>query len=98
MADDVQLNVVLEAGLAARLSKAATERGSSPAILAAECIAQSLEVAIRHRVLLERMEQVDSAILEMAQAVGELGTPSEAIDLSKMCRYRSAARAADPTA
>ncbi|MBL7309316.1 hypothetical protein INQ13_23230, partial [Escherichia coli] len=46
------------------------------------------EVAIRHRVLIERMEQVDAAILDMAQAVGELGAPSTGIDLSQICRYR----------
>ena len=30
----------------------------------------------------------DAAILDMAQAVGELGAPSTGIDLSQICRYR----------
>lgn len=52
-------------------------------------------MAIRHRVLIERMEQIDGAILDMAQAVGDLGAPSGGIDLSKVCRLRAGA-AADP--
>lgn len=89
MAGEVKLSITLEAGLAARLTAAATERGWSPESLVADCIAQVLEIAIRHRVLVERLEQVDAAILEMAQAVGELGAPSGGIDLSKVCRYAS---------
>jgi hypothetical protein len=64
--------------------------------LAVECIVQHLEVAIRHRVLVERMEQIDGAILEMAQAVGELGAPSAGIDLSKVCRLHKGDGVADP--
>lgn len=89
MAGEVKLNITLEGDLAARLTKAASERGWSPESLVADCVAQVLEVAIRHRVLVERMEQVDAAILEMAQAVGELGGPAASIDLSKVCRYAS---------
>ncbi|GAN50996.1 hypothetical protein ABID82_006691 [Methylobacterium sp. PvP062] len=88
MADQVKLTITLEASLAARLSAAAAERGWASESLAADCVAQALEVAIRHRVLIERMEQVDAAILDMAQAVGELGAPSTGIDLSQICRYR----------
>ncbi len=35
-------------------------------------------MALRHRVLIERMEQIDAAILDMAEAVGELAAPSAA--------------------
>ena len=90
MATEVELTITLEAGLAARLVAAATERGWSPESLASDCIAQVLEVAIRHRVLLERLEIVDAALLGMAEAVGELGAPSGGIDLSEVCRYRKA--------
>ncbi len=72
MATEVKLTITLEAALAARLSAAATEHGWSAESVAADCIAQSLEVALRHRVLIERMEQIDAAILDMAEAVGEL--------------------------
>jgi hypothetical protein len=96
MAQEVKLTLTLEAALAAQLSAAAAERGWSAESLAAECVAQHLEVAIRHRVLVERMEQIDGAILDMAQAVGELGAPSGGIDLSKVCRLRKGHGVADP--
>ncbi|MDT0188222.1 hypothetical protein Q9S36_49340 [Microbacterium sp. ARD31] len=89
MSDEVKLTVTLAAPLALRLSAAATERGWSAESLAAECVAQHLEVAIRHRVLIERAEQIDAALLDMAQAVGELGAPSGGIDLTKVCRFRA---------
>ncbi|MGU3404091.1 hypothetical protein [Methylobacterium brachiatum] len=97
MAKEVKLTVTLEAALAAQLGAAAAERGWSAESLAAACVAQHLEVAIRHRVLVERMEQIDGAILDMAEAVGELGAPSASIDLSKVCRLRKDDGVADPT-
>jgi len=96
MSQEVKLTVTLEAALAARLGAAAAERGWSAESLAAACVAQHLEVAIRHRVLVERMEQIDGAILDMAQAVGELGAPSAGIDLSKVCRLHKGDGVADP--
>lgn len=98
MADAVKLILTLEAGLAARLSAAAAEQGWSAEELAAECISQHLEVAIRHRVLIERAERIDAALLDMAQAVGELGAPSGGIDLTKVCRFRANDSTGDPTA
>lgn len=88
MADEVKLTLTLKAALATRLSAAAAERGWSVESLAAECVAQHLEVAIRHRALIERAERVDAALLDMAKAVGELGAPSGGIDLTEVCRYR----------
>lgn len=96
MTTEVKLTLTLEAALAARLQATATERGWSRESLAADCIAQHLEVAIRHRVLIERLEQVDAAILDTAEAVGELGAPAGGLDLSKICRYRKEAGGADP--
>lgn len=95
MADAIKLTLTLDAAVAARLSAAAAEQGWSAEELAAECVAQHLEVAIRHRVLVERLEQVDAAILDMAEAVGELGAPAAAIDLSKVCRLGRDVDAAD---
>lgn len=95
MVGQVNLSITLEADLAARLMAAATERGWSPESLAADCVAQVLEITIRHRVAIERLEQVDAAILEMAKAVGELGAPSGGIDLSKVCRYASPSKGSD---
>ena len=90
MAGGVKFSITLEADLAARLTAAASEKGWSPENLAADCIAQVLEVAIRHRVVLERLEQVDAVILEMAQAVGELGASAEGFEPGSLCRYRPA--------
>ncbi|GJE36070.1 MULTISPECIES: hypothetical protein [Methylobacterium] len=89
MADEVSFTIILAAPLASRLTAAAAEHGWSSESLAAECVAQRLEVAIRHRVLIERAERIDAALLDMAQAVGELGAPSGAIDLTKVCRFRA---------
>lgn len=96
MTQEVKLTLTLPESLAAQLRAAAAERGWSPESLAAECVAQHLEVAIRHRALIERVEQIDSAILDMAQAVGELGAPSAGIDLSKVCRFRKDTDGSDP--
>ena len=51
------------------------------------------EKAEEQQRLIERLEQVDAAILDMAEAVGELGAPSAGLDLSKICRYRKGAGA-----
>lgn len=88
MAGDVTLTVTLDEPLGRALTEAAAERGWPPERLAADCVAQHLEVALRHRVLIERLDAVDGAILEMAQAVGELGAASEGADLGAICRYR----------
>lgn len=89
MAQAVKLTLTLDAPLAARLSTAAAEQGWSTESLAAECVAQHLEVAIRHRVLIERVERIDATLLDMMKVVGELGAPSSGIDLSKVCRFRA---------
>lgn len=95
MSDEVEITLTLPESLAARLNAAAAEQGWSAESLAAECVVQHLEVAIRHRVLIERAERIDAAILDMAGAVGELGAPSAGLDLSKVCRFRKGAGIAD---
>lgn len=87
-ADPVSMTITLPADVAGLLRKAASERGWTPESLAVDCIAQSLEVAIRHRVALERIDQVDGALMELAKAIGSIDAGSEAIDLSEFCRYR----------
>jgi predicted transcriptional regulator len=88
MAADVTLTITLDAALARALNEAAAAHGWPPERLAADCVAQQLEVALRHRALLERLEAVDGAILDMAQAVGELGASSENVDLGAICKFR----------
>jgi hypothetical protein len=90
MPQDVPFTVSLPAPLAADLRRVAAERGWTPESLIADCVAQHLEIAIRHRVVLERLEQVDAVILEMAQAVGELGASAEGFEPGSLCRYRAA--------
>ena len=82
------LTIALDASLAAALRQAAVERGWTPESLAVDCLRQHLEIAVRHRVLLERMEMVDAALLEMAEGIAGLALPGDGIDLSKVCRYR----------
>lgn len=78
-------NVELEADLAERLEEAARGSKLSPAQLIAECVIQHLEVAIRHRALIDRLDTVDQGLLDLAQFIGE-ATADSRVDLSKLCR------------
>lgn len=90
MPQDVSFVVNLPSELTAALRQAAAERGWTPESLIGDCVAQQLEIALRHRVLVERIEQVDAALLAMAQAVGELGAAADAVEAGSLCRYRPA--------
>lgn len=91
MPASVALTVTLPVDVFAALQQAAAGRGWTPESLAADCIAQQLEVAIRHRVVLERIDQVDAALIEMATALGSIeAAAGEGIDLSSFCRYKKA--------
>lgn len=89
--DPVALTITLPADVAAALRKAATERGWTPETLVADCIAQSLEVAIRHRVVVERVDQVDGALLELAKFLDVIKAISENAGKAEICRYKPAA-------
>lgn len=88
MPQDVSFSVSLPPEVATALRQSAAERGWTPESLIGACVAQHLEVATRHRVLVERLEQVDAAILAMAQSVGELGADADAFEPGSLCRYR----------
>ena len=88
MTTDVTLALTLPAALATSLRKEAAQRGWTPESLALDCIAQYLEIALRHRVVLERMEQVDTALLQLAQTVGEIEAAADAVEPGALCRYR----------
>jgi len=79
--------IELDDGLAARLVKAAQDQGWTPESLAADCVAQHVEVALRHRVLIERMEAIDANLATLAVFVGEATQSSEGLDLTGICRY-----------
>ena len=78
--------IELDDALAERLEEAARNSKLSATELIAECVAQHLEVAIRHRTLIDRLDAVDQGLLELAAFVGE-ATAGGNVDLSSMCRY-----------
>jgi membrane carboxypeptidase/penicillin-binding protein len=87
----ISLTITLPADVATALHQAAAGRGWTSESLAADCVAQQIETAIRHRVVLERIEQVDGALIEMATALGAIeAAGGGGIDLSDFCRYRKA--------
>jgi hypothetical protein len=86
--------IEIDRDLANKLTKAASEHGLSPESLIAECVSQHLEIALRHRVLIDRMESVDEHIATLAQFVGEATQDSAGLDLTKICRYRSEGKVA----
>jgi hypothetical protein len=63
--------------VAAALRLLAAERSRTPKSRIADCVLQHLKVAIRHQVLVERLEQVDAAILARARAVDELNAAAD---------------------
>lgn len=78
--------IELDTVLAKRLEEAAVAAGISATELIAECVAQNVEVAQRHRVLMDRIEQVDQGLLELATFLGE-ATAGGSVDLSNVCQY-----------
>lgn len=68
----VQLKLVLSAVLFNTLERAAAQAHVAVEQLAADCIAQAIDTALRHRVLIERQEQIDEALLTIAEFVGTL--------------------------
>ena len=87
MANLHQLTIELDEQLADQLRKAAREHGWTPESLAADCVAQRLEIAVRHRVVVERREAVDAHLAALATFVGEATQSGEGVDLTKICRY-----------
>lgn len=81
--------VELEDELAERLEEAARNSKLSATELITECVIQHLEVAIRHRALIDRLDAVDQGLLDLASFVGE-ATAGPKVDLSDLCQYSSA--------
>ena len=82
-----RFTIELDSDLAARLITAAEERGLSPEVAISDCVAQHLEIALRHRVLVERIEAIDANLATLAQFVGEATQGGGASDLEWICRY-----------
>jgi hypothetical protein len=60
------------------VTKAAAEADITAEELISECVGQHCETALRHRVLIQRQNDVDEALLELARLVGRLSAgPNE---------------------
>ncbi len=88
-AKTTRFTIVLTVDLANAVAKAARANKITVEEAIGECVSQSFEAALRHRVLIQRQNDVDEALLELERLVGRLSAgPSEARE--DICRYRSA--------
>ncbi|RQH06875.1 hypothetical protein [Bradyrhizobium sp. RP6] len=78
--------VQIETKLSEQLEEAARAAKIAPAELIAQCVEQHLDIAVRFRALIERLETVDQGLLDLAGFVGE-ATASGHFDVSSLCRY-----------
>jgi predicted transcriptional regulator len=83
----VAFTIEIEPKLAERLKEAAQVAKLPVAELIGECVLQHLDVAARHRAIMERVEIVDQGLLELANFIGEATAGGDQVDLSKLCRY-----------
>jgi hypothetical protein len=73
-----QFTIELTADLADAVAKVAGANKITAEEVIGECVSQSFETALRHRVLIQRQNDVDEALLELARLVGRLSAnPSE---------------------
>jgi len=77
----------IEEKLAERLEEAAQAAKVPVAELIAECVSQHLDVAARHRAVIERLEMVDQGLLDLASFIGEATAGGGQVDVSTLCRY-----------
>ena len=79
------------------LAAAVATTNQSAETLALEAIRDRLENAIRYRVLIDRVETVDQALMDLAALVGETAAATDALaddkrDLASICRYHAAGK------
>ena len=80
--------VELTTEVAALITNAAAANHMTAGDVISECISQQFEQALRHRVLIQRQDDVDETILELARLVGRLSAgPIE--PQKSLCRYRA---------
>lgn len=89
MANTTTLSISLQADLAELLSTAAATAGLSREAMVIECVAQQVEIALRHRVLLERLEEMDRHVVALAEFVGEATATPDPVQVASICKYRS---------
>ena len=84
-----RFTIDLAADLAVVVTKAAAEADITAEEFISECVGQHCETALRHRVLIQRQNDVDEALLELARLVGRLSAgPHE--PPANVCRYHPA--------
>lgn len=83
------LTITLEPNLAEALKKAAATGGVTMEQMVVDAIEQQLEVALRHRVLLSRLEQMDEHIVALAEYVGDVSAQPTETQIGSICRFRS---------
>jgi hypothetical protein len=84
----MHFKIELPSDVADLVTKAAAANNMTAGDVISECVSQQFEQALRHRVLIQRQDDVDEAILELARLVGRLSAgpiePQEGV-----CRYRA---------
>ena len=84
-----RFTIDLDADLADAVSRAAAEADMTAEEFISECVGLHCETALRHRVLIQRQNDVDEALLELARLVGRLSAgPSK--PPANICRYHPA--------
>ena len=84
-----RFTIDLAADLAGAVTKAAAANNMTAEALISECVGQHCETALRHRVLIQRQNDVDEALLGLARLVGRLSAgPSK--PPANICRYHPA--------
>jgi hypothetical protein len=74
--------------LADAVARAAAEAAISSEEFISECVSQHCETALRHRVLIQRQNDVDEALLELARLVGRLSAGTSEPP-ANICRYHA---------
>jgi hypothetical protein len=81
-----RFTIDLAADVADAVTRAAAAGNMPIEELIGDCVAQHCETALRHRVLIQRQNDVDEALLELARLVGRLSAgPGE--PPTNICRY-----------
>ena len=81
--------IYLTADFADVVTRAAIAANMPTEEFISECVSQHCETALRHRVLIQRQNDVDEALLELARLVGRLSAgPNE--PPANVCRYHPA--------
>jgi hypothetical protein len=87
-AKTVRFSIEIPADLAAAVASAASANNVTAEDIVNDCLRQQFDTALRYRVLVQRQNDVDEALIELARLVGRLSAgPDEAQE--KIDRYRS---------